>query len=107
MALGFREEDSLTMTFLSVVLPWLLIGFGCWLFSQSLRQNGRILVRLESLQEQLEKFAETLAAKQHSGNGHRPLSESRIDRNGLPVGTHAPDLRLPRLDGGELALSDY
>jgi peroxiredoxin len=39
-------------------------------------------------------------------NGHRPLSESRIERNGLPAGTRAPEFSLPDLDGGAVALSD-
>jgi methylamine dehydrogenase accessory protein MauD len=35
------------------------------------------------------------------------LTRSRIKRDGLPAGTPAPDFRLPRLDGGELALADF
>jgi peroxiredoxin len=36
----------------------------------------------------------------------RSLARSRIARNGLKAGTPAPLFRLPRLDGGELALED-
>ncbi len=36
--------------------------------------------------------------------GNRDLSQSHIDRDGLAVGAPAPLFRLPRLDGGELAL---
>jgi peroxiredoxin len=43
----------------------------------------------------------------HPHRGNRPLSESRINRSGLPPGTAAPDFRLPLLGGGEVALSDY
>lgn len=43
----------------------------------------------------------------HAHRGNRPLSESRINRSGLPPGTAAPDFRLPLLTGGEVALSDY
>jgi peroxiredoxin len=48
-----------------------------------------------------------------SGNGGRPLggkrelSESKLQRDGLPAGTPAPDFRLPLLHGGELSLSEY
>jgi peroxiredoxin len=39
--------------------------------------------------------------------GQRELSESKIQRDGLPPGTRAPAFRLPLLHGGELSLADY
>ena len=39
--------------------------------------------------------------------GERPLSQSRIERNGLKAGTIAPAFRLPDLRGGTVALEDY
>jgi peroxiredoxin len=39
--------------------------------------------------------------------GERPLSESRIERNGLKAGTPAPAFRLPDLHGGTVALEEY
>ena len=39
--------------------------------------------------------------------GERPLTESRIERNGLKAGTRAPLFRLPDLHGGTVALEDY
>lgn len=41
------------------------------------------------------------------GVNKRPLSESRINREGLKPGTEAPAFRLPGLDGGEVALEDH
>jgi peroxiredoxin len=39
--------------------------------------------------------------------GTRTLADSRIKRDGLSIGTEAPDFTLPSLDGGELALDSY
>jgi len=39
--------------------------------------------------------------------GERPLSQSRIERNGLKAGTIAPAFRLPDLRAGTVALEDY
>jgi peroxiredoxin len=41
------------------------------------------------------------------GKANKGLASSRLNRNGLKAGTLAPAFRLPRLDGGELALEDY
>src|SRR5258708_7592603 len=38
--------------------------------------------------------------------GNRSLARSKIKRDGLKAGTPAPNFRLPRLDGSELALED-
>jgi peroxiredoxin len=120
----------------AMALPWLLVGFGCWLTFQLVRQNGRILVRLEGLEEQLGLLRGLLDLESSSrssppagsavpgselhdpsGNGHAPgpargkanrgLAASRINRGGLKAGAPAPGFRLPRLDGGDLALEDY
>jgi peroxiredoxin len=39
--------------------------------------------------------------------GNRPLSDSRLERNGLRAGTAAPPIHVPRLGGGEVRLADY
>ena len=46
-------------------------------------------------------------AEKRGDTSHRGLKGSRINRDGLPRGTHAPVFRLPRLDSGELTLNDY
>jgi peroxiredoxin len=73
------------------VLPCALIAIGAWLGYQLVRQNGRILLRLEALEKRL-------------GAGS---VEQRREREGLPVGTAAPDFELPDLSGGRHRLSDY
>ncbi|MGI9145990.1 MAG: redoxin domain-containing protein, partial [Chloroflexota bacterium] len=42
-----------------------------------------------------------------AGFGARSLASSHITRDGLTAGTPAPAFRLPRVDGGQLALEDY
>jgi peroxiredoxin len=76
------------------VLPWLLIGLGAWLGYQLVRQNGRILLRLESIEKQL---------TQRNGTKHR---ETARPPGGLPVGTAAPDFELPDLAGVRHKLSE-
>jgi thiol-disulfide isomerase/thioredoxin len=115
----------------------LIIGFafvstsvlaGFWLGWQLLKQNGRMLLRLEALEKQLEGKAESRRHKTEiaqdgklaSGNqkaeiddyderagrfSQRSLAGSKLKRDGLKAGTPAPEFRLPRLEGGELVLS--
>jgi peroxiredoxin len=79
---------------------------------------GKIASELAVGAEALLKLASTLppqskpAAKMngHAAKGHQPdpsLARSKINRNGLKAGTHAPEFRLPRVDGGELSLADF
>jgi peroxiredoxin len=96
---------------------WLMILVGCWLGWQLLRQNGRILLRLDDIEEQLhelefgeaEALAEGSSGEEAKENRfcNRSLARSRINRSGLKAGTPAPEFRLPRLDGrGELSLEE-
>ena len=90
-----------------LVLAWAALALVAWLVYQLLRQNGRTLLRVEALEAEIEKLA---AGGEHPGPrpfGDRSLAGSRINRNGLTPGTAAPAFTLPRLDGGELSLSDY
>jgi peroxiredoxin len=73
------------------VLPWLLIAMGTWLGYQLVRQNGRILLRIESIDKQLR---------------HRPATKKR-DAGGLPIGSVAPDFELPDLTGVRRKLSEF
>ena len=77
------------------VLPWLLIAVGGWLVYQLVRQNGRILLRLEAMERQL---------RPRRGSGP---AEQRREAGGLPVGTVAPDFELPDLTGVVHKLSEF
>jgi peroxiredoxin len=72
------------------ILPWLLIAIGSWLAYQVIRQNGRILLRLEAIEKQI-----------------RPRAEGKQEAGGLALGTVAPDFELPDLTGVRHRLSEF
>ena len=77
------------------VLPWLLIVVGTWLGYQLVRQNGRILLRLEAIEKQLGPRA---------GKKQREAARSP---EGLSVGAAAPDFELPDLAGVRRKVSEF
>jgi len=79
--------------FFGMALPWLLIGLGTWLGYQLVRQNGRILLRLESIEKRL------ATSKDAKPKSREPA--------GLPVGALAPDFELPDLAGVRHKLSEF
>jgi hypothetical protein len=79
-------------TLLGIVLPWLLVALGAWLVYQLLRQNGRILWRLEALEEQVARLADAPAARAPQG---------------LDAGASAPDFELPDLGGKSVSLAGW
>jgi peroxiredoxin len=81
-----------------VILLWLVVALGCWLGFQLLRQNGRMLLRLEALEQQLVQLG---AAPGQS----LPIAPSRPPS--LPLGSAAPDFELPDLSGGRKKLSQF
>jgi len=81
------------------VLPWLLIAVGTWLVYQLARQNGRILLRLEAIDERLSPRAA------HRKNDSP--EKQRRESGGLPVGTAAPDFELPDLTGVRHKLAEF
>ena len=84
----------MTLVFVTV-LPWLLLAVGMWLGYQLVRQNGRILLRLEAIEKQLGRRS---GAKEHQAA--RPPE-------GLPSGAAAPDFELPDLAGVRRKLSEF
>lgn len=75
------------------VIPWLLIALGTWLGYLLVRQNGRILLRLEGIEQRL------------SMSQRAPAKPSKPA--GLPIGSPAPDFDLPDLTGKRHKLSDF
>jgi peroxiredoxin len=84
---------NVSMTVFGVAAPWLLACLGGWLVFQLVRQNGRILLNLDVLQQQLQ----LVAGRTHDSS----------PPPGLPVGQLAPDFQLPDLTGQLHQLSDY
>ena len=81
----------------AVVLIVTLAGLQARLFVHLLRQNGRLLLRLDALERAVEQAGLTAG-----GTGRRNQAESH---QGLPPGTPAPAFQLPRLDGGTAGLA--
>jgi peroxiredoxin len=79
----------MTLIIFGMVLPWLLVAVGCWLGYQLMRQNGRILLQLESLSQRL-----------GHAHGTGPTPE-------LPLGSVAPAFELPDLEGVRHALAEF
>jgi peroxiredoxin len=76
---------------LGLALAWAAILVGCWLGWQLLRQNGRILLRLDELEKRLDKL--------EFGEDEQPA--------GLPLSSDAPSFELPDLAGETTTLAQY
>ena len=85
------------------------VAFTGWLAYQLLAQNGRILARLEALEDLVQsgRRADAGAAAAADEGRKESLKKSQLLRDGLPAGAAAPEFRLPRVGGGELSLSQY
>ena len=78
----------------ATVLPWVLIAVGGWLGYQLVRQNGRILLRLETIERHLGSRGESRPAERRKAGG-------------LPVAIAAPDFELPDLTGVRRKLFEF
>src|SRR5215831_6386491 len=74
-----------------LALAWGVIVAGCWLGWQLLRQNGRLLLRLEELEKRLDTL--------EFGEDDQPT--------GLSLGSDAPAFELPDLTGERRSLAQY
>jgi peroxiredoxin len=77
--------------FLAIALLWVALPGAFWLGWQLLRQNGRILLRLDELEKRLNEI--------EFGDESEP--------EGLPLDSVAPEFELPDLDGKTHKLADY
>jgi peroxiredoxin len=84
----------MTMGLVERAVAWTVAGLGGWLGYQLLVQHGRLLLRIEALEERLAELTGTTA----SDDGLSP---------GLPVGSVFFDFALPALAGGTMTLSQW
>ena len=94
-----------TMGASAIGVTWMLVAGLAFFVYHLLRQNGRLLLRLETLETDVARGR--VAADMGHARGKGLLARSRINREGLRRGQSAPAFRLPRVDGGELSLNDY
>jgi len=76
---------------LTLAFAWLVILSGSWLGWQLVRQNGRMLLRLDDLEKRLNEL--------EFGGDDKP--------EGLPLGSDAPDFELPDLAGERKSLTQF
>jgi peroxiredoxin len=70
-------------------------------------EEGRVAEPLALGAEEVPPLARLAAGKRKRLPRQRDVSDSRIERNGLAVGTAAPPFVLPAVTDGEVALADY
>ena len=92
----------------TVLVLLVLVAGLCWIVYGLLRQNGRMLTRLDAL-EFLESQSAEAGEPPRSERifADRSLVNSRISRDGLRPGVTAPAFSLPTVDGRTVALADY
>lgn len=91
---GWMGEGSTPDRLLLLFVVATLVGLG-WLMIQLMRQNGRLLIRIEAL--------EAARAPGKAVSGPAPARREKPEA-GLPVGTRAPAFRLSGLDGETFTL---
>ena len=77
-----------------------------WLADWLQARNGRRLAPLEAVERPIQPDRRVEADGVEEAR-RESLEPCQVLRDGLPVGSPAPDFRLPRVGGGELALSQY
>lgn len=86
------------LTFFGMVLPWLLVCLALWLGLQFLGQMGRILLRLDAIEQQLRDLQSAPA---------QTAPQAAPEAKGLAIGGEAPAFDLPKLAGGRGSLAHY
>jgi hypothetical protein len=91
-ALNGAERAGLVASLFAMFAIWAM----SWLWLHLLRQNGRLLLRIQTLEARIPVF--------DVGTSDGAVNS---DAAGLPIGTIAPGFQLPTLDGPEAALVGF
>ena len=85
----------------ALALPWPLIGFGAWLGYQLVRQHGRLLLRLEALEQGPKALQAQPDRPDGVGDPQRPAAGLQEDpfRLGDRKGQTHPSMNSPDLFG--------
>jgi peroxiredoxin len=70
-------------------------------------EHGRVAKPMALGADEVPSLAREAAGRQLKLSTERPLSESRIQREGLPAGTLAPTFSLPSVSGGKISLEQF
>ncbi len=70
-------------------------------------EHGRVAKPMALGADEVPSLAREAAGRQLKLSTERPLSESRIQREGLPAGTLAPSFSLPSASGGKISLEQF
>lgn len=98
--------SSQSLLYAGALLFLALFG-GLALFTFSLlRGHGRLLLRIEALEEQLQQMAGRPLAPQLAGNGHAAHGGANAAPAGLPIGVQAPEFEAIAPDGSTRTLAD-
>jgi peroxiredoxin len=92
------------------LLPWLIVALGCRLGYQLVQQSGRILLRLEALEDRLTQLgSDRMPARGLEPAAMLPMAPTQapVGPAGLPVGSPAPPFDLPDLQGNRVALEQF
>jgi peroxiredoxin len=79
------------VTAFGIVLPWVLVVVGGWMVVQLIKQNGRILIQMEMLDQKLTQL----------------LPRAPVKPPTLAAGSVAPDFELPDVDGVVKRMADF
>jgi peroxiredoxin len=70
-------------------------------------EHGRVAKPMALGADEVPSLAREAAGRQLKLSTERPVSESRIQREGLPAGTPAPIFSLPSVSGGKISLEQF
>jgi len=98
------------MVVVVALIAVVLMCAASWAFTWQLaKQSGRMLLRFEQLEEEIDLVSAVRAdpSVRTPPSGYRPLSDSRIERNGLAPGAVAPLFDLQDITGTSISLQHY